>query len=96
MPLGPPCRDHAPLDSRRVGVDQRDLNSIDEADRIYSNLAVIEPIIHPFQRGSFEDPHGILERKAMKPEIPGGPSSDPTCRSLLHIYITYLLREKCN
>jgi hypothetical protein len=69
MGLRTPGRNYAPLVSP-VGIDDRDLQTIDHADGIYALFAIVEPVIRSFNRRVFEDPQGIFERDGVKSDVP--------------------------
>ncbi|SPF56262.1 hypothetical protein SBA4_820021 [Candidatus Sulfopaludibacter sp. SbA4] len=69
MPLRPPCGNDPTLSLRNIGVDNRDLDAIYDANRIHPDLAVVKAIIHSLKCRAFEDPDGVVECNTVKGDI---------------------------
>ena len=52
-----------------VRVDDRDLKTVDDADRVNPRFAVIEAVINPFDSWPLENPYRILESYSMSTDI---------------------------
>ena len=75
-----------------IGIDHRDLNTVDEADRVDAHLAICETIVGPFRGRSIEHPGRILKGDPMAADIagvfrriPGEP--DPGCLRNVFTYV---------
>src|SRR5438046_3196563 len=66
MSLRPPSRDDSPphcsANAGYVRVDHRNLDVVYHAHGVNAHLAVIKALVHPLQRGPFENPDGIFKR----------------------------------
>src|ERR1035438_10598177 len=70
MAFCPPCRNDPSLGFRYIGVNQRDLKTVYDADCVDSSFSIVKPVIHPLKRRPFENPDRILEGDSMTRNIP--------------------------
>jgi hypothetical protein len=70
MAFRPPCRNDPSLGFRYIGVNQRDLKTVYDADCVDSSFSIVQPVIHPLKRRPFENPDRILESDSMTRNIP--------------------------
>ena len=57
-------------DSRYIGVNQRDLQTVYDADCVDSSFSIVKPVIHPLKRRPFENPDRIPRRRSVTRNIP--------------------------
>src|SRR5260370_7081579 len=69
MPLRPPSGNDSTLGRGHISVYHRDLDTVDYANRIHPNLAVLKAIVHSLQRRAFEDPDSIGKGYAVVGDI---------------------------
>src|SRR5260370_16512741 len=69
MPLRPPSGNDSTLGRGHISVYHRDLDTVDYANRIHTNLAVLKAIVHSLQRRAFEDPDSIGKGYAVVGDI---------------------------
>lgn len=65
MPFCPPCRNDTAFGLGNIRVNHGHLKTVRDADRVDSNLPIVEPVVHLLQRWAVENPDRILERNSM-------------------------------
>jgi hypothetical protein len=75
-----------------IGVDHRDLDAVDQADRVGAFLAIVETIVDPFDGRSVENPGRVLKGDPMSPDICGvfrRIACKPHLKALLNVFTLY-------
>jgi hypothetical protein len=54
-----------------IRVDHRNLDAVDETDRIDAHLAIVVAIVGPFDRRSVENARRVLKGDPVRPDIAG-------------------------
>src|ERR1017187_7644276 len=70
MSLCPPRRNDSALISRNIGINDRDLEAVNNANGVYADLAIIKPVVHLLKRGALEDPGSVFECNAVTGSVP--------------------------
>src|SRR5438270_5058777 len=94
MRLGTPRRNDSPLACIEVRVNDRNLHSVHHPNGIHPLFTIIEAVINPLERWTFENPRSIFKLNPMHLQIPAILSFVPSVAHglYLHNVHTNLLR----
>src|SRR5205807_1185609 len=81
-----PGGDDASLGVISVGVDDRNLQAIDQSDGIYADFAIVETVIHSFDGRPFENPRRIFECNPMQLEVAAVLLFVPTILHIVYLH----------